>query len=151
MVVAARAPAAPAAGGAGPNPGGRTVVVGVHVQRDRRRAFESVELHGRERRCVRVCMYIHLFTFFPPRVRVCMCEKEKYNQTLAALWKSVNARGFRRSHLTDRRRMAQSSKPNAIPSRHHANEGFSDYCPFAMDFAEVAKRAVHSKIRCQDR
>jgi hypothetical protein len=30
-------------------------------------------------------------------------------------------------------------------------KGFADYCPFAMDFAEVSKRAVHSKIRCQDR
>ncbi len=26
-----------------------------------------------------------------------------------------------------------------------------DYCPFATDFSEVVRRAVHAKIRCQDR
>ena len=29
--------------------------------------------------------------------------------------------------------------------------GVADVCPFATDFSEVAKRAVHNKIRCQER
>lgn len=29
--------------------------------------------------------------------------------------------------------------------------GYHDFCPFAMDFSETARRAVQAKIKCQDR
>ncbi len=41
--------------------------------------------------------------------------------------------------------------PTHPPTHPPTQTGIYDYCPFAMDFSEVVKRAVHAKIRCQDR
>ena len=58
---------------------------------------------------------------------------------------------FVRWGLSDRHKMMRTLTPLYPHTITTHIIGLADYCPFATDFAEVAKRAVHAKIRCQDR